>query len=59
LEVRDDGAGGSRDRGAATSGTGFGLSDLRRRLAPWGGQLDLHPNDDGGHTLHVKLLTPR
>jgi signal transduction histidine kinase len=59
LEVRDDGAGGSGGRGAATSGTGFGLSDLRRRLAPWGGQLDLHPNDDGGHTLHVKLLTPR
>jgi signal transduction histidine kinase len=57
LEVRDDGAAPSRgDRGDGTAGKGFGLADLRQQLAPHGGDLRLSRNDDGGHTLRVKVL---
>ena len=57
LEVRDDGAATAPGgRGDDAAGAGFGLTDLREQLAPSGGDLRLSRNDDGGHTLRVKVL---
>ncbi|HEY2705913.1 MAG TPA: ATP-binding protein, partial [Candidatus Dormibacteraeota bacterium] len=59
LEVRDDGSQRASGRaGGGRRGTCFGLSDLRRRLAQWGGWLSLSQNDDGGHTLRVSVPGP-
>jgi signal transduction histidine kinase len=61
LQVRDDGGSSLKTCAAGVAAaSGFGLADLRRRLAPWGGRVTLRRNDDGGHTLHVKLTgSPR
>jgi signal transduction histidine kinase len=59
LEVRDDGSTDNRRPAHGGSrGTRFGLADLGRRLAQWGGWLTLCQNDDGGHTLRVSLPGP-
>jgi hypothetical protein len=59
LRVEDDGAG--LGGGAATAGTGFGLTQVRERLATLHGdaaRLDLLPREGGGVVCTVRLPLP-
>jgi len=59
LEVRDDGVAAPQGAGPVATQGGFGLAALGRRLEPLDGSLELVDNDDGGHTLRVRLRGAR
>jgi signal transduction histidine kinase len=56
LAVRDDGRGtASYIEGASFFGPGFGLRQLRQRVAARGGSLQISDNPDGGVTVLVRI----
>ena len=56
LAVRDDGRGtASYSEGASFFGPGFGLRQLRQRVAARGGSLQISDNPDGGVTVSLRI----
>jgi signal transduction histidine kinase len=56
LAVRDDGRGtASYIEGASFFGPGFGLRQLRQRVAARGGSLQISDNPDGGVTVSLRI----